>query len=139
MSANAQRFESHPIELIRSAVLWIRAAKIPVHLGRLGVRCVSKRPREPWEKEPDARFIDPLGSVLLHAQPPAADDPHEALAEALFAPVEWVRAFAAGLELQAMPDEWITALDHRVRISAYEQGLRYREEFLTFRSGSVLA
>ncbi len=139
MSASPHRFESHPVELIRSSVLWIRAAKIQVHLGKLGVHCVSQHGRNPWAQEPGARFVDPLGSVLLHAQPPAADDPHDALAEALFAPVEWVRAFAAGLDLQEMPEEWITALDHRLRVSAYEQGIRYREELIRTRAAKVLS
>lgn len=118
----------HPVSLIRAAIKWCRAKGIPVRPASNGwsVHCVSQQ-RPKWAMYPRASGVDPISAALLHYQP-EAEDPYEAAVECLFAPLSWVLAFEAGLKREEMPDAWLSAADHRLRVAGYEAGLRYRDE-----------
>lgn len=130
MSASAQRIvPQHPIEVIRSAVLSQRAAGARISIGLLGVHVVSaESPR--WERDPRAKWLSPLGAVLLEVQPSEWDDPYDALAEVFETRLAYVEGLIDGME-KAEPDkDRAGTRDGRLYVTGWEQGYRFREEML---------
>lgn len=140
MSAAQQirRSPAHPITILRDAVLWCRASKIPVRLGdHFGViRMPPRSGARRWERDPDFAGVNPIGAAILHAQPDATIQ-SVAAAEALHAPIVWVFGVQDALN-QADAERRSPEPEQRALYAAgLEAGTRYREEFLRAGFASV--
>lgn len=122
----SERTGPHPIEIIRDAVRAVRAQGIAVVPGDLGVHCTGSAGLVTWERDRD-RVVSPMGAVLLHVQPQAADT-EKALALALDAPEAWLYGFEAGVSRTPPADAWAALPNARLFLAAYKQGIEYRGE-----------
>lgn len=131
-SANLVRRPAHPITILRDAVLWCRASRIPVRLGEhFGViRAPGHRgSSERWVRDPEFAGVNPIGAAILHAQPDATIQ-SVAAAEALAAPIVWVFGLQDAIE-QADPERRSTDPEQRALYAAgFEAGTIYREQFI---------
>lgn len=128
---------SHPITLIRAAVLWARAANIPVRLGRWGVMTAFENGAIHWKRDPAARAVDPIGCAILHAQPEATE-PYAAAAEALSAPAAWVHGLQQSLDHESPSTSWTESIQRRLYAAGYTAGVQYRVEFYGAHASRVL-
>jgi len=119
-----------PVEILKTAVRWARAQGWRVRIGSFGVVPVSTHGSRRWERDELERDAgtDPLGCLILQAQPPALD-PERAAAKALGVDLCWVVGFADGLSMEAKDSAWIASLKRLNYLKGYETGASFRMWF----------
>jgi hypothetical protein len=115
-----------PVDLLKEAVAAAKAKGLRVRVGSCGVMPIGTHGPERWgidELERD-RGVDPLGAVLLHAQPPSLD-PEEAVALALGVNRAFVDGIADGLSLGPKDSRWVSSPARLNYLKAYEMGTNF--------------
>ena len=123
-----------PVDLLKEAVAAAREQGIRVRVGTAGVIPIGTHSDTRWgldELERDSG-VDPLGAVLLLAQPPSID-PEEAVALALGVDRCWIDAFADGLALNPRDSRWIHSPARINYLHGYESGTCFRIWLLSHR------
>ncbi len=123
-SDEIRRPSPHPLTVIAESIRWARAAGHRIRFGAFGVHCVSSHAADRWEPDPRDSGIDPLGAAILHRQP-MATDPYEAAAEALAAPIAWVRGFQEHLDGEAVSSTWGEPIHRTLYAAGREAAARF--------------
>jgi hypothetical protein len=120
MSATRPIATSHTAEIMAA----IRLAGIEglhvIPVAEYGVLCHSSHARNRWGKDPRARGVNPIGAVVIAAQPEATD-PDNAAMMALGVSAAWLEGFAAGVTKQEPETKWSRHIARHI----------YREGFVT--------
>ena len=115
-----------PVDLLKEAVAAARAKGIRVRVGSPGVMPIGTHGDIRWgldELERDGG-VDPLGAVLLMAQPPSIDG-EEAAALALGVDRCFVDGLADGLSLGPKDSRWVSSPARLNYLKAYEMGCNF--------------
>jgi hypothetical protein len=115
-----------PVDLLKEAVEAAKAKGIRVRIGSAGVIPVGTHGDVRWGLDELNRDtgVDPLGAVLLHAQPPSID-PEQAVALALGVNRAFVDGLADGLALGPKDSRWVSSPARLNYMKAYELGCNF--------------